>query len=70
MVNRNFSKNQLLFFFQQIKFMGIILIKLNFQKKKLRFDFKEKKFQKGINENFNVDNCTHSLLVCLNYLLI
>ena len=60
-LNKNFSKKSTVVFFSTNKVYGDNPNKLKFSEKKLRFDFKEKKFQKGINENFNVDNCTHSL---------
>ncbi len=58
---RNFSKKSTVVFFSTNKVYGDNPNKLKFSEKKLRFDFKEKKFQKGINENLSVDNCTHSL---------
>ena len=58
---RNFSKKSTVVFFSTNKVYGDNPNKLKFSEKKLRFDFNEKKFQRGINENLSVDNCTHSL---------
>ena len=58
---RVFSKKSSVVFFSTNKVYGDNPNKLELSEKKLRFDFKEKKYKKGIGENFNVDNCTHSL---------
>ena len=58
---RNFSKKSTVVFFSTNKVYGDNPNNLKFNEKKLRFDFKEREYQQGISENFNVDNCTHSL---------
>ena len=58
---RNFSKKSTVVYFSTNKVYGDNPNKLKFNEKKLRFDFKEKKYHQGISENFNIDNCTHSL---------
>ncbi len=58
---RVFSKKSTVVFFSTNKVYGDNPNKLKLYEKKLRFDFKEKKYKKGIDEYFNVDNCTHSL---------
>ena len=58
---RGFSKKSSVVFFSTNKVYGDNPNKLKFTEKNLRFDFKEKRYHQGISENFNVDNCTHSL---------
>ena len=58
---RNFSKKSSVVFFSTNKVYGDNPNKLKLTEKKLRYDFKEKKYHQGICEDFNIDNCTHSL---------
>ena len=58
---RNYSSKSSVVFFSTNKVYGDNPNKLKFNEKKLRYDFKEKKYLKGISEDFNIDNCTHSL---------
>ena len=58
---RGFSKKSSVVFFSTNKVYGDNPNKLKLTEKKLRYDFKEKKYHQGICEDFNIDNCTHSL---------
>ena len=58
---RKFTKKSSVIFFSTNKVYGDNPNKLKFLEKKRRFDFKEKKYHQGIDENFNIDSCTHSL---------
>ncbi len=58
---RKFTKNSSVVFFSTNKVYGDNPNKLKLNEKKLRYEFKETKYKNGIRENFNVDNCTHSL---------
>lgn len=58
---RKYSKNSTVVFFSTNKVYGDNPNKLKFKEMSLRYDFKEKKDENGIDEKFNIDNCTHSL---------
>ena len=55
------SKKSTVIFFSTNKVYGDNPNKIKLIEKKKRYDYLEKKYRNGINENFNIDNCTHSL---------
>lgn len=58
---RQNSKKSKVIYFSTNKVYGDNPNKIKLIEKKKRYDYLEKKYKNGINENFNVDNCLHSL---------
>lgn len=58
---RKFSKETIFVNFSTNKVYGDLPNKLELNEKKFRYEFKNKKFEKGIDESFSIDNSLHSL---------